>query len=373
MPLHPRLAHMLERAGRGAATIAALMSERDPMPEAGCNLWRRVAAIQDHSGEQSARLKPIRDEANRLAGKLPRKDGTTIAQMAALAYPDRIGLRRKGDDPRWVLSGGKGVWMRPDDDMAAARMLVVTDTDGQPREARVRMAIEISEAEVREMFSEQIEWQELCHWDKRARRVVARRQECLGALILQDRLWKDAPTEELTKAMLTGVRVRRAAAVLELPEMNDSALLEDLDDWLLPHLSGVRTAEDWAAFDVLPALRAMLDWEQTQAVDQVAPAHYTTPLGRKIAIDYASDPPEVSLRLQEVFGETRHPMIAGQPLRLTLLSPAGRPVQTTTDLPGFWTSSYADVRKDMRGRYPKHPWPEDPTRANPTLRAKRRG
>jgi ATP-dependent helicase HrpB len=117
----------------------------------------------------------------------------------------------------------------------------------------------------------------------------------------------------------------------------------------------------------------MLDWPQTQALDRAAPGHVTTPLGREVAIDYAGGAPEIAVRLQEMFGTTAHPMVAGQPVKVTLLSPAGRPLQTTTDLPGFWASSYADVRKEMRGRYPKHPWPEDPTTAPPTLRAKPRG
>ena len=146
-----------------------------------------------------------------------------------------------------------------------------------------------------------------------------------------------------------------------------------LEDWLLPFLDGIRSAEAWKGFDLLPALRGMLDWTQMQNVDTAAPAHFVTPLGRKVAIDYRGEHPEIYLRLQEMFGQRHHPHVAGRPLRVTLLSPAGRPVQTTLDLPGFWASSYADVRKDMRGRYPKHPWPEDPTEADPTLRAKRRG
>ena len=148
--------------------------------------------------------------------------------------------------------------------------------------------------------------------------------------------------------------------------------METLEDWLLPHLTGVRSTGDWKGFDLMPALRARLDWDQQQALDKAAPAHFTTPLDRKIPIDYSGDVPAISLRLQEVFGVTRHPTVVGQPLQITLLSPGQRPVQVTTDLPGFWASSYADVRKDMRGRYPRHPWPDDPTEADPTLRAKPR-
>ena len=123
---------------------------------------------------------------------------------------------------------------------------------------------------------------------------------------------------------------------------------------------------------MLDALRARLDWGQMKALDQAAPAHFTTPMGRKVPIDYGGEAPAITVRLQEMFGLSRHPMVGGVPLRVTLTSPAGRPVQVTTDLPAFWTTSYADVRKDMRGRYPKHPWPEDPRTADPTLRAKPR-
>ena len=155
--------------------------------------------------------------------------------------------------------------------------------------------------------------------------------------------------------------------------MTEDALMATLEDWLLPHLSGVRSTADWKRFDILDALRARLDWGQMQALDRAAPAGFTTPMGRKVPIDYGSEAPEIAVRLQEMFGVTRHPTVGRTPLRVTLLSPAGRPVQTTTDLPAFWQTSYADVRKDMRGRYPKHPWPEDPTEATPTLRAKPRG
>lgn len=148
--------------------------------------------------------------------------------------------------------------------------------------------------------------------------------------------------------------------------------METLETWLLPHLAGAKTTADWKSFDLLPALRARLTWDQTQMMDTLAPAHFTTPLGRRVPIDYDQEKPCISLRLQEVFGVTTHPEVAGKPIQFTLLSPGQRPVQVTEDLPGFWATSYTDVRKDMRGQYPKHPWPEDPTVAEPTLRAKPR-
>lgn len=146
-----------------------------------------------------------------------------------------------------------------------------------------------------------------------------------------------------------------------------------LETWLLPFVSGLRKTDDWTRFDPLPALQAYVGWDGMQALDRSVPGHFETPLGRRVPIDYGGEEPEISVRLQELFGVTEHPQVGGKPLRVVLLSPAQRPVQVTMDLPGFWASSYADVRKDMRGRYPKHPWPEDPTQADPTLRAKRRG
>jgi len=153
---------------------------------------------------------------------------------------------------------------------------------------------------------------------------------------------------------------------------DDAALLEDAEAWLLPFLAGVRSAADWKAFDLVPALEARLGWDGLQALDRAVPGSFVTPLGRKVPIDYAGAVPEIAVRLQEMFGVTQHPQVAGQALKVTLLSPAQRPIQITMDMPGFWAGSYADVRKDMRARYPKHPWPEDPTQADPTLRAKPR-
>ena len=400
LPLHPRLAHMLAIAGPDAAPLAALLAERDPLPRsAPADLSLRLEALADPKRFAETRpyqpnraaLARIRAEAKRLArGLRDRPSGrASAAEMAALAYPDRIAQRRKGDQPRYVLSGGKGAVLDEADPLAATPFLVITDTDGNPREARIRQAIAISQSDIRALFSDQIGWVEICEWSKRERRVIARQQERLGAIKLDDRIWKDAPQDAIARAMCAGVRdlglppgpaaqrlrarvsLARAAG-LDLPDMSDAALLDSLEHWLLPHLGRVRTASDWKGFDILPALQAMLDWDQTQKLDALAPPHFITPLGRKIAIDYSGEAPEISLRLQEMFGQKTHPMVGTTPLKVTLLSPAQRPVQTTLDLPGFWASSYADVRKDMRGRYPRHPWPEDPTEADPTLRAKPR-
>ncbi len=401
LPLHPRLAHMLAIAGPAAAPLAALLADRDPLGRgAPVDLSLRLAALRDYRrfSERSpftanrGALERIKSEAKRLTTKArrERKSAMSDAEMAALAYPDRIGLRRKGDAPRYILSGGKGAVLPEGDTLSDTRLIVATDLDGNPREARIRQAIAISESELRGLFMDQIRWHDLCEWSRRERRVTARRQERLGALVLEDRQWKDAPAADITRAMLDGVRdlglgwtdaarrfVARVALVREdhadLPDMSEAALMDTLEEWLLPHLAGVKTAQDWKRFDMTDALRARLSWDQMQALDRAAPASFITPLGRKIPIDYSGEHPQISLRLQEMFGQKSHPLIGRTPLRVTLLSPAGRPVQTTLNIPGFWATSYADVRKDMRGRYPKHPWPEDPTIAIPTLRARRRG
>ncbi len=397
LPLHPRLGHMLLHAGPEAATLAALMAERDPLRGAPVDLSLRLEVLRDVRAFQRNRvwqvnmgaLDRIKGEAKRLRAQSKDAGGLSPAAMAALAYPDRIGQRRKGDVPRYVLSGGKGVVLEAGDTLAGAPYLVVTDTDGNPREARVRMAAQISEGEIRDLFGDQIAWVDSCDWSKRERRVVARRQERFGAITLDDRIWKDVPEDALARAMLDGVRdlgvrlngaaARLAARVeliraegADLPDFSETGLMDTLEDWLLPMLSGVRNADDWKRFDLLPALRARLDWEQMHELDRRAPGSFVTPLGRKLPIDYGGAVPEISVRLQEVFGVTQHPVVGGEPLKITLLSPAQRPIQITRDLPGFWAGSYADVRKDMRAQYPKHPWPEDPTQADPTLRAKRR-
>ncbi|MCZ4353508.1 ATP-dependent helicase HrpB [Roseovarius aestuarii] len=397
LPLHPRLAHMLAVAGPDAAPLAALLSERDPLPRnAPVDLALRLKALHSPKGQHAfapnrAVLARITQEAKRLKSQVTSRPSELYsdAEMAALAYPDRIGLRRPGDIPRFILSGGKGAVLDEADTLANQRLIVVTDTDGNPREARIRQAITLPDAALRRLYDDQIAWHDVCDWSRRDRRVIARQHERFGALVLDDRIWKNVPSDKVARAMLDGVRdlglswtdaARRFVARVhllrdggeDLPDMGDDALLECAEDWLLPYIEGLKTAQDWKRFDMLEALRASLTWDQMQALDRAAPAHFTTPLDRRIPIDYATDPPEIQLRLQEMFGQTTHPTVGNTPLRVTLLSPAGRPVQTTLDIPGFWASSYDDVRRDMRGRYPRHPWPEDPTQADPTLRAKPR-
>ncbi|WJS84781.1 ATP-dependent helicase HrpB [Paracoccus sp. TOH] len=397
LPLHPRLGHMLVTAGREAADLAALMAERDPLAGAPADLILRLAAIRDLRAYQDRHPWPvnqgvlhrIRDEAKRLRRMAGEGAGLSPGAMAALAYPDRIGLRRKGEQPRYVLSGGKGAVLPEGDALAARRLIVATDLDGDAREARIRMAVAVEEDEIRALFPDRIETAELVEWSRRDNRVLARRQERFGALVLADRALDDPDPQALARAAFDGLRAnglswspgaaRLRARIALIPDLigdlgpvDDESLLSD-PDWLLPWLGKARTLADLRALDLTEALKARIGWDGQRRLDQAAPAHFVTPLGRKVPIDYDHETPSVELRLQELFGLSRHPVVGNRPLRITMLSPGGKPIAVTTDLPGFWAGSYGEVRKDMRGRYPRHPWPENPLEADPTTRAKPRG
>ncbi|WP_299151160.1 ATP-dependent helicase HrpB [uncultured Tateyamaria sp.] len=388
-PLHPRLAHMLVSAGPQAATLAALLAERDPLRNRGTDLTLRLRAIQDSNAFPDAHrgaIARVRDEAKRLRRGETKGPALDTGEMAALAYPDRIGLRRTGDAPRYVLSGGKGALLPLGDGLAGHRLIVATDLDGDPREARIRQAVTLSQDALEALYGDQITKAHVCAWSRRDRAVEARVQRRFGALVLEDKPWHDAPEDQIARAMLDGIRTlglkpskgarrlmaRAALMGNDFPDLSEDHLLDHAENWLLGHIGGLRSAADWKAFDILPALQAHLGWDAQNRLDRAVPGHFQTPLGRKIAIDYDEATPGIKVRLQEMFGVTQHPMVGHTPLQITLLSPAQRPVQVTSDLPGFWATSYADVRKDMRGQYPKHPWPEDPTQADPTLRAKPR-
>jgi ATP-dependent helicase HrpB len=402
MPLHPRLAHLLIKgreagAGHKAADLAALLEERDPLRGAGADLALRLEAL--HGGAPNAdraALARIKDTAKRL-----RKGPSDSAKLSpgflvALAYPDRVAKRRPGDAPRYVMAGGKGaLFSDTGDRLAGEPYLAIAQLDGNPREAKLRLAASLSRAEIETLFGARIENLKTCAWNPRTRTVDARLQTRLGAIVLDDKPWKNADSPSIAAAATDGVRNlglgclpwsgaaerfrnrarwAREKGRADLPDWSDEALLQTLDHWLSKHLSGVRKEADFAALDLVSILTGMLDWDGLQTLDRLAPSSLQTPAGTKAKIDYAQDPPALEVRIQEMFGETRHPTICNGdvPLLIRFLSPARRPVQVTGDLPGFWASSYADVRKDMRGKYPRHPWPEDPTIADPTSRVKPR-
>ncbi len=417
--LHPRLAHMVlaaRRHGRGrlAAAIAALLGERDilkAMPgQRDADLRWRVELLhgdaQPHALPRGVSLeRGTLDRARQAARQFERQlrlrgedavDPRHSGRVLALAYPDRIAQRRAGSHGQFLLSNGRGAELPAADPLAAEEFLAVADLDGEKRVARIFLAAPLSRAEIEEDFAESIDTGENVAWDSRAGAVLARRQERLGALVLKDEPLADAPAERVAAAMLDGIRalgmgalpwtreaeslrqrvlfLRRLDAAGDWPDLSDAALLAALEEWLAPYLAGITRPAQLDRLELTALLRQRLSWEQQQALDRLAPTHLAVPSGSRVPIDYgAGEVPVLAVRLQELFGAKETPAVAGGrvPLLLHLLSPAGRPLQVTRDLGGFWTGSYPAVRSEMRGRYPKHSWPDDPLAATPTARAKR--
>ena len=425
--LHPRLAHMIlhgDLLGHGALAcdLAALLSDRDVLkgrgraPDADLRLrLEALAALRDdarptprtmqgmqvdRSGLHRARQ--MADHWRRTLGVPPdaRPDASAAGLLAAFAYPDRLAQALPGDGDRFRLRSGPPATLSHPQLLSDADLLAVAHLDGHGRETRVALAAPLTDDDVRTYFGEQIETVERVRWDAGAGRVTARVQDRLGALVLRDKPLADPDPEAVADVLTQAVRdegldmlpwtkrARRLQARLVFlhhhqdalpgtwPDVRDAALRATLGDWLRPHLYGRRRADDLARLSMTDLLLGHLDgWDQRQALDRLAPTHRTVPSGSKRPIDY-SDPaaPVLAVRLQEMFGQTTTPRIAGGrvPLTLHLLSPAQRPVQVTQDLESFWATTYFEVRKDLRGRYSKHYWPEDPLRATPTHRAKPR-
>ena len=407
--MHPRLAHMLIRgAEKGAATsaceLAALLGERDPLralrDTAGTDIRTRIEALRtprEFPGVDRGVLNRVAEQARRWRSRLPRaseRGDVSIGQLLALAYPDRIARRRPGTVPRFHLRNGTGATLPESDPLGQEAFLVVAESDGRAPEARAWLTAPISLADIEEDFGDQIADVESAEWDdEHGVRAVRERQ--LGSLVLSRSAIRDPDATLVASAVAEGIRrrglellpwtegatrLRQRIAFLHVhdpqwPDMSDESLTTALLDQLHRALGQVRSAGALRNLDVSSALLEMLDWDQRRRLDQLAPTHFEAPTGSRVPIDY-SDPraPTVSVRLQEMFGTRDTPSVLGGRVTLTLqlLSPAQRPVQVTRDLAGFWRSSYFDVRKDLRSRYPKHPWPDDPLSAPPTRRAKPR-
>jgi ATP-dependent helicase HrpB len=420
LALHPRLAHMLLRAralGHGALAcdLAALLGERDILrgdggpPDADVRL--RVDALRECGGGRGAGRHAgaavDRDACRRAAADARqwrerlgiRGDSPTDVEacglLLAFAYPDRIAQRRPGGGGRYLLRNGRGAALTGAQALGGAPYLVAADVDGQGRESRIYLAAPLPEADLEEHFGGEVVRETAVEWDADARTVRAWRRDRLGAIVLAESPVRDPDPDAVAAAIAEGIareglgvlpwtdaalRLRERLAFLHAhdaswPDVSDSALLATLPEWLGPRLAGVRWGDELARIDVADALLGRLDWQQRSALDQLAPTHLTVPSGSRIPIDYAdAEAPVLAVRLQEMFGLAETPRIfrGTVPLMLHLLSPAHRPVQVTRDLGGFWRGSYFEVRKDLRGRYPKHHWPDDPLQAVPTARAKPR-
>jgi ATP-dependent helicase HrpB len=315
--------------------------------------------------------------------------------LVALAYPDRVARRRAGGGGRLLLRGGRGAVLPDGDPLRAAEYLAVAELDGRGQEGRVRLAAPVTLAELEAHFGEQIAVDVSVAWDDAADLVRATRRERLGALVLAETAVREPDAALVAAALLDVVRrewpalldddARRVrdriafARALEpgrWPDVSDAALLARLDAWLPPHLHGLRRRADLARLDGGALLLDLVPWAERQRLDALAPTHVEVPSGSRLRVDYAdAAAPVLAVRLQELFGLADTPRVGGGrvPLTLHLLSPAHRPVQVTRDLAGFWRSSYHDVRRELRGRYPRHAWPDDPLAAEPTRRAKPRG
>ena len=406
---HPRLAHLVLkgrelRQGKVAALLAAILSERDflrlPKGERDVDLRHRIdiALGSERGGKRDGALRLVQESARRL---MPRDahnetpDVSTTGALLALAYPDRIGRRRPGTAGRYLLSGGRGAVLPEGDPMANEEFMVVADLDGSTQDSRIYLAAPITAAEIEELYADRIVGEETVRWGEREGAVLARRQRRLGALILEDKPLTRPDAEKLKAAMLEGVRQlglgalpwnddlarwrERIAFLRRLdeswPDLSDRALLGSLETWLAPFLDRISRRDHLARIDLGAALKALVPWDRQRTLDRLAPTHIDVPSGSRVAVDYANPAePTLSVRLQEMFGLVDTPRVGGGkvPLTLHLLSPARRPVQVTRDLASFWASGYRAVKAELKGRYPRHYWPDDPLVAEPTARVRPR-
>ncbi|MEP7243997.1 MAG: ATP-dependent helicase HrpB [Gammaproteobacteria bacterium] len=414
--VHPRLAHMLLRArdiGSLAvgADFAALLSERDLLRGAAgardADVRARLDVIRSDRPPQGAdrgaferARRMARELARRLAGREDSTNrGTSDAGLLlAFAFPDRVGRRRPGTDARYTLANGRGAHFADVQSLGRQEFIVAVDLDDRERDARILLAAPLSREDIEKHLKERLQRAESVEWSTRDQAVIARRVVRLDSIVFDEQPLPVVPVEAARAAMLVGVRemgiealpwnrdgrdlqarmefIRNAMPeAKEWPAVDDASLTASLETWLAAWLDGVTRRDHLSRVPLMDALRALLTWEQQRRLDELAPTHLEVPTGSRIRIDYLDESaPVVSVRLQEVFGLDQTPRLGGGriPITFKLLSPAQRPVQVTRDLAGFWRGTYADVRKDMRGRYPRHYWPENPLEAEPTRGVRRR-
>lgn len=401
LALPPRLAAMVISAGdfgqgREAALLAVLLTEQG-LGGQSIDLEERLRRFKTEKGERA-------EAARRLAGRLASAAGGKGAVASALpslagslllhAFPDRIALQRGGRG-RFVMANGRGAELPETERLAGSQMLVIADLTGRAAQARILAAAEISRTDVEEHLPGEIRTEDQSFFDRASRQVRARRATRLGAIIFEETPLPRPSGEQAAKALAEGIRelgigilpFSKEAAQLRdrigflhrtigapWPDMSDEALLARLDDWFTPFQTEARGLSDISAGGLSNGLMSLVPHELQRDLGRMAPTHFEAPTGQRHPIQYDGEEPLLTIRVQELFGLKQHPTIGGRlPLVLELTSPAHRPIQTTRDLPGFWAGSWRDVRADMRGRYPRHPWPEDPADALPTTRVKPRG
>jgi len=407
MALPPRLARMIvdsHRFGSGeeAAEIAAILTERglggdSADLDARLDQFRRDRSPRASSAKQLAQRWVANVRGAPTLNPSPQGDGESLSTgaMLALAFPDRVAKNRGTGS--FVLANGRGAALEQTSTLARSPYIAVAELTGTAARGRILLAAPISQAEIEARFAEQIDSADEVTFDKASMALRARRRKRLHAITLSESVLPVAPTAETATIFADGLIVAgldrlpwskalkqwrdrvmflRAAEGEPWPDLSDNALAATSEAWLVPALFDKTSLKDFSAGDLSDALMALLPWDLRARLDREAPTHFEAPTGTMLPIDYeAEQGPTIAVRLQELFGLTAHPSLAkgAVPLVLELLSPAHRPVQVTRDLPGFWRGSYAAVRSDLRGRYPRHPWPEDPATAPPTRRVKPRG
>lgn len=402
LPLPPRLARMVvdagaHGAGREAADIAAILTERG-LGGDDIDLAHRLDRFR---ADKSTRARDARAMAARWADitRGPERDDADISPGAllALAYPDRVAKNRSGSNGAFLLANGRGGIIDPASPLAREPFVVAADLTGTAAQSRIRLAAAITAAEIEADFADQIVSREDVTFDAGAMALRARSGRRLGAIALTDRQMPVTPSADTARIFADGLiaagldKLPWSKALLQWrhrvmflrqaegdawPDLSHEGLAAARADWLEPLLMDKAALGQIGGDDLANAVMALLPWQLRRRLDAEAPTHFDAPSGSSVPIDYeTAEGPKLSIRVQELFGLTRHPSIAGGrvPLLVELLSPAHRPVQMTRDLPGFWRGSYADVKTEMRGRYPRHPWPDDPTTAPATRRAKPRG
>lgn len=400
LALPPRLAAMAisaaeEGYGGEACQLAVLLTEQG-LGGSDVDLDERLRRFRN---ERSARADAARGLADRIARALPKggasNDKAPAGRLLLHAYPDRIAMQRGGRG-RFVMANGRGAELTETDRMAAAPMLVIADLSGRAARARILSAAEVSRAETLQGLPDVVIQGDECFFDQASRQVRARRVTRLGAIIFDETPLPRPAGEQVARALADGIRelgldalpfskealhLKQRIAFLHRtigepwPDMSDEALLSGLDEWFVPFQGGRTSLDGIDPGSLTDGLRSLLPHGMGQELNRMAPTHFEAPTGQRHPIRYDGADPVLTIRVQELFGMKIHPSVAGGrlPLLLELTSPAHRPIQTTQDLPGFWAGSWKDVRADMRGRYPKHPWPENPAQAAPTARAKPRG
>ena len=394
LALPVRLAHMVLKADdpRSAAELAMLLTERG----LGGNDADLCTRLLNFSRDKGARAQDAKGLARRIAGQLKVSSAdVSVGRMLLLAYPDRL-AKARGADGRFVMANGRGVEIDPINALATMPYLVVTDSQGTAQRSRILSAAEVSIEDINEVLADHIEALDEIGFDTEKRSLRRRRVRRIGAVILDD-AQMPAPTGEAANlGLIDAIRANGldildwgdGAAILRKrlfwlykslgapwPDMSDVTLVAGLEDWLLPYLNGKAQLANIASDALQNGLMSLVPHDLTRKLATLAPTHFIAPTGHNHPIRYEGEEPVLAIRVQELFGLNTHPSIAGGkvPLLLELLSPGHKPVQLTRDLVGFWSGSWGDVRSDMRGRYPKHFWPEDPANAEPTARAKPRG